>query len=245
MLPLTLLPLVLQDPSPATKDWITVDPGCTAIACADLNRDGYDDLLATDNQGRLFASYNLAGEGAGEWKLLNKHAPTDVVGIGVVATDRHAMNRPGGSQGMLVTGTRLLVGSVSDLGAEWREHTWRLTRLGGSDSEGTPLPNVPLRVIEAYAVDGLLWVHTPEKEWWRLRTAGSYFDGPYPDPRPALLPVSPPPSKSREGEPDPPRWRCWGDLNGDGAQDTLAVFPVREPPERLIVRVVLAAKPKK
>ena len=243
VLPLTLLPLVLQDPSPATKDWITVDPGCTAIACADLNRDGYDDLLATDNQGRLFASYNLAGEGAGEWKLLNKHAPTDVVAIAVIATDR-----PPVREFMVATRTQLLtwIKSAAEPGSgEPRDASWRLTHPGGEDSSGEPLPDVRMEVAEAYAVGGLLWVYTPGKEWWRLRTAGSFFDGPYPDPRPALLPVSPPLAKSQDAELAKPRWRFWGDLNGDVAQDTLAVFPVGEPTTHLVVRVALAPKPKK
>ena len=172
VLPLVLLPLVTLDPSPASKDWATVEIGCTAIACADLNRDGYDDLLATDSQGRLSVSYNLAGEKAGEWKPQNEHVPADVVGIGVIVTDGRGTNRPGSPRCILATRTRLLVCSATNLGSEWRDDSWRLTRPGGSDAQRKRLPDVPLQAVEAVSVQGLLWVHTPEGEWWRLRTRG-------------------------------------------------------------------------
>jgi hypothetical protein len=227
---------VVQGPSQASFDWIKADLTCTAIACADMDGDGRDDVLATFSDGRLLVSYSLPGRKADEWRTLCKHVPQNTVAIALVKTDRRSL-----MEFLLATPTQLFSWLRAPSDSDPRDESWKLKgERRSKDSE-----DVPLRVAEAVAADGLFWVHTPEGEWWRLRTAGSFFDGPYPDPRPSLLPVSPPLDESKP-EPAKARWTTWGDLDGDGERDSIAVFPVgRSPDEHLVVRVTFAGKPKK
>jgi hypothetical protein len=233
----------VQTPTLVSSDWINADSGCTAIACADVNNDGLDDLLATFSDGRLLVSYSLPEGRAGEWKTLNKHAPPNTVGIAVVWTDKRPLR-----EFCLATETQLFswLARAAPGDSEPRDATWRLKGQRDSDKSGEPHPKIPLRVTEAVSVGDLLWVQTPEREWWMLRTAGSFFIGPYTDPRPSLLPVTPLKEVSSKSEPAQPRWRFGGDLNGDGLRDAVAVFLAgRSPDEHFVVRVTLDAKPLK
>ena len=230
----------VQTPALVSLDWIDADSGCTAIACADVNNDGLDDLLATFSDGRFLVSYSHPEGKAGGWETLNKHAPPNTVGIGVVRTDRPPIR-----QYFLATPTQLFswLARAAPGDSEPLDNSVRLTGRRDSEKSGDSPSDVPLRVAEAASVAGVLWVQTPEHEWWMLRTTGSFFIGPYPDPRPSLLPVTPPKDASPKSEPAQPRWRFGGDLNGDGLRDAVAVFRAgRAPDEHFVVRVTLDTK---
>ena len=233
---LLLLACLSQSPAQSSVDWTRAEADLTAIGCADMNGDGIDDLLATYPDGRLLVSLSLPDRKASEWKVLSKRAPPDTVAIAVIATDRRSLRKC-----CLLTPTRFFAFHLRETPGdiELREHTWRLK--GVSEVSGESLPEVPLRVAEAFSVGHLLWVHTPEDQWWKLRTAGSFFIGPYPDPRPSLSPVSPPRAESPGSEPVQARWKLWGDISGDGQRDSISVFPVGRSSERnYVIRVTLA-----
>ncbi len=227
LLALSCLSLGASDPVPKSSDWVTTGTDCAVFACADVDRDGRDDVLTINGARQLCVAYSVRGEKATTWSMLRENVPTGVVGLASWSRDRTTAPSI-----YLATRDALWVEPIGpEPAAAWRDAGIVIPRSLGAAA------NPP---IEAALVFGHEFFVRTGMDWFTHEPGACCFEPTTAGPDIPSSAVAAPPYEPKGSPGSKPIAVFDGDVNGDGRLDTFAVFAATAPYAHHVVRLALA-----
>lgn len=201
----------------AAEDWARTGHDCHLFAVANVDADGFDDLITINKNKHLAAALTVEGQKASKWRTLAQNmpdAPLALIGMDLLA-------EPRGDEAIVVTTQSVII--FHGYAAGTLEHRIQYDAPPGVE-------------FAAASVNGdSLLLRDTNGQSWKL-TDGSFIATQEHDSGNAPHTIDPPPF-----EPDAPsRMSFTGDLNGDGLLDHIAAFEATKPNNHMAIRVAFA-----
>lgn len=213
-------PASSQADHPASNDWAACGWDCTLFACADIDGDGFGDLLTINGNRDLCVAYGVHGWKASPWEVL------------VPAVEEGAQTMFGGDWLPDSPGNEVMVVMTDHVMIHGIYANGKMTRQTRID-----LP-APCVAADDWALDRVVFGEKDGSRRWVFQ-AGAFvpFDPLVQSPIRGPMPESQPPPYEPAAA---LLTRFFGDLNGDGAADVFTAYSATIPHQHRVIRVAIS-----